>query len=106
MQTLNFTHKRGDTFEAVTFQINIDNVPMDLTGAIIRMQLRKEAGAPVVFTPTITLTDADGGQFLINKQIIDINACTYKYDIEIEEADGDVWTWISGLFTITNDITR
>jgi hypothetical protein len=54
MQTLSFTHKRGDTFEAVTFKINIDSVPMDLTGATVRMQLRKEAAAPVVFTPTIS----------------------------------------------------
>lgn len=106
MQTLNFTHKRGDTFEAVTFQINIDSVPMNLTGATIRMQLRKDAGAPVAFTPTITITNASGGAFKIDKQIIDIVGCNYKYDIEIEEASGNVWTWINGIFTITEDITR
>ncbi len=39
------------------------------------------------------------------EQIIDIQACTYKYDIQITQASGEVDTWISGLFTVTDDIT-
>ncbi len=106
MQTLDFVTKRGDTFDEVSFTINIDGDPLDLTDAVIRMQLRKSAGAPVAFTPELSITDAENGQFVIDAQIIDIPACVYKYDIEIELASGEVKTWIYGNFTINDDITR
>ena len=40
--TLNFRHTNSDTLDEVIFQIKIDGVLVDLTGAIIRMQLRKK----------------------------------------------------------------
>lgn len=106
MQSLDFVTKRGDTFDQVTFTINIDGVPLDLTGATIRMQLRKSAGAPVAFTPELLIINAASGEFAIDEQIIDIHACVYKYDIEIELSSGEVKTWIYGNFTINDDITR
>ena len=109
---LNFSHKKGDTFRAVPFQININDVAGDLTDSIIRMQLRKECGGLVYLSFTseddegITITDASAGEFEINQQVIDIEAGTYVYDIEIKFADDTVKTWISGEFLITSDITR
>ena len=104
--TLNFTTKRGDTFKQVDFQINVDNLPLDLTDAVIAIQLRKEAGSPIVLEPTITILNAIEGRFCIDEQIIDIQACGYKYDIQLTLASGEVYTWVSGIFTITDDITR
>jgi hypothetical protein len=104
--TLNFTTKRGDTFKQTNFQININDAPLDLTDAIIKIQLRKEAGAPVALEPTLTILNALQGEFCIDEQIIDIQACNYKYDIQITQESGEVDTWVGGLFTITDDITR
>jgi hypothetical protein len=104
--TLNFTTKRGDTFKQTDFQININDVPLDLTDGLVKIQLRKEAGGIVAFTPELTIFDAVNGEFCINEQIIDIQACIYKYDIQITTADEEVNTWVGGLFTITDDITR
>jgi hypothetical protein len=104
--TLNFTTKRGDTFKQTNFQININSLPLDLTGGLVKIQLRKEAGGIVAFTPAITVFDAVNGEFCIDEQIIDIQACIYKYDIQITTADEEVNTWVGGLFTITDDITR
>jgi len=39
--SLNFKHKRGDCFEAVVFEVKYNGVALDLTDAIVRMQLRK-----------------------------------------------------------------
>jgi len=109
---LNFSQKKGDTFSAVPFQINKDSSALDLTDSIIRMQLRKECGGIVYLSLTsedddgITITDAAAGEFEINQQLIDIEAGTYVYDIEIKFADDTVKTWISGEFLITCDITR
>lgn len=104
--TLNFTTKRGDTFKQTDFQININEIPLDLTGGLVKIQLRKEAGAPIALEPSITIFNPTNGEFCIDEQIIDIQACSYKYDIQITQENGEVDTWVSGLFTITDDITR
>jgi hypothetical protein len=109
--SLNFQHIRADTFEAVNFEINVDTIPVDLSDTIIRMQLRKEYGGVIGLSLTsigsagITITDAANGLFKINKQIIDIPAFNYIYDIEFD-FDGVVKTYISGNFVIKNDVTR
>jgi NADH:ubiquinone oxidoreductase subunit K len=109
---MNFTHKKGDTFEAVNFEILVNSVALNLTGATLRMQLRKEFGGVVFLSLTsvasagITITNAVSGLFKINKQIINIDASNYIYDIELTKADGTVKTYINGNFLISNDITR
>lgn len=106
MKTVNFTHKRGDTFYQTPINIKVNNVDLDLTDAVILMQLRKEPGGVIAFTPDLTITDAEGGDFQIDEQIINIPACRYQYDIQITLADDTVITWISGLFIINDDISR
>ena len=109
---LNFSTKRGDTFDEVLFELKKDNVAINLTGATIRMQLRKAPGGPVFLNLTsvssagITITDATAGKFKINSTIINLEANVYLYDIEIAFASGEVRTWVSGQFTVLNDITR
>jgi len=109
--SLNFSHIKGDTFEAVNFEIKIDNVAVDLTDTTIKMQLRKEYGGVVALSLTsvanagITITDAVDGLFKINEQIINIDASNYIYDIQFD-FDGVVKTYISGNFLIKNDVTR
>ena len=109
---LNFSTKRGDTFAEVPFQINKDGIPLDLTGAIIHMQLRKSPGGTVYLNLTsvsnlgITMTSALDGAFKINEMILNLEANVYLYDIEITFPSGEVKTWISGQFTVINDITR
>ena len=109
---LNFSTKRGDTFAEVPFQINKDGIPLDLTGAIIHMQLRKSPGSTVYLNLTsvasagITIISAVNGSFKINEMILNLEANVYLYDIEITFPSGEVKTWISGQFTVINDITR
>jgi len=108
----NFTHIKGDTFEAVNFALLKNNVVINLTGATIRMQLRSECGGLIALSLTsvasagITITNAAGGLFKINKQIINIASGNYLYDLEIVFADTTVKTWLSGEFLIECDITR
>jgi hypothetical protein len=110
--SLNFQNIKGDTFEAVNFEVKINGDAIDLTGAIIKMQLRKECGGVIGLTLTsiedtgITIYDAVNGKFKINKQIIDIPSYNYYYDIEIHFADNTVKTWVKGMFNILCDITR
>jgi hypothetical protein len=110
--SLNFQNIKGDTFEQVNFELKLNNVAVNLTGATIRMQLRKEYGDTIILGLTsvgsagITITNAALGLFKINEQIINVAAFNYLYDIEIAFADGTVKTWISGNFQIKQDVTR
>jgi len=87
-------------------------VALNLTGCTLRMQIRKEYGGIVYLSLTsiasagITITTAASGLFRINKQIINIDAANYIYDIELIKADGTIKTYISGNFYVTNDVTR
>ena len=112
--SLQFKHKKGDTFDQVGFQVKINDVVVDLTGALIRMQLRKsynDTQAALTLTSVgnagITITNATQGEFKINEQIIDIEAYNYVYDVQITFADGTVKSsWIYGGFNITNEVTK
>jgi len=110
--SLNFSHIQGDTFEAVNFAVVKNAVVLNLTGAVIKMQLKKECGGVAILSFTtvasagLTITNAAGGLFKINKQIINIPEYNYLYDIEITFADGSVKTWVEGNFVVKCDITR
>lgn len=103
---MNFEHIKGDTFDAVNFQINFNSTPLNLTGATIRMQLRKEYQGLIYFNVALTIVNGSAGTFRINKQIINIEAWDYLYDIEIALSDGTVKTWVSGIFSISNNVTE
>jgi len=114
--TLDFEHLKGDTFNECLFEMLIEEssvyVPINITDAVIRMQLRKEAGQPVALSLTsvsnqgITITNGPLGLFKINEQVIDIPAKSYEYDIEIEFPTGKILTYVRGNFNVINDITR
>ena len=111
--SLNFSHIKADTFDQVNFELKINNVAKNLTGAIIRMQLRMTADDTTpalsltsVASAGITITSPTTGLFRINTQIIDIPVYDYEYDIEIRFADNTVKTYVQGIFSITQEITR
>ena len=102
---------KGDTFEGVTFSITVNGTVLDLTNASIKMDLRLiptgilakrfilGSGLTIVTPPT-------NGTFTIDKQVIDLPANTYDYDIEITSADGSINTWITGTWQILQDVTH
>jgi len=111
--SLNFSHIKGDTFDQVNFELKVNSIAKDLTGAIIRMQLRTNPNditsalsLTSVSSAGITITSAINGLFKINTQIIDIPVLDYEYDIEIKFADNTVKTYVAGIFSITQEITR
>jgi hypothetical protein len=103
---------KGDNFNGVLFTISVNNVPIDLTGAIITMDLRltKLGVSAKRFTSVgnagITIVaPATDGKFTLNNQVIDITATKYFYDIQIVFADGTVKTYICGRWEIIQDVT-
>lgn len=108
---LDFEHYKGDTFFEFPFEIIIDANPLDLTGATIKMQLRKnyEKDIALEFSTInnkLEIVNASLGTFKIVEQIIDIESYNYIYDLQIILANSEVDTYIKGKFNIINDVTR
>ena len=110
---LNFTHTKGDTFNEVAFEVKKNGTAINLTGATIKMQLRKcysDVTSALALTSVssagITITGASAGQFKINAQIIDIEVFNYVYDIQFTLSSGEVKTYVKGGFNIIPEVTR
>lgn len=100
---------RGDTL-ALNFELKIDNVPIDLNTATIRMQIRPDYGSN---TLTLGLTEVDGltvsgtdHNVIELRKLINIAAGNYVYDIEAAFADGTVKTYVKGDFIVSEDSTK
>ena len=108
--TYNFTDAyKGDTYDSIDFHLTQNGEDIDLTGAAILIQFKTSAEASPSLTLTvgsgITITDATGGVFRIDDQIIDINPNTYFYDIQVTNG-GRVDTYLSGRLQVKTDISR
>jgi len=56
--------------------------------------------------PNITVTDGPNGIVVWAETDISLAPAVYKYDIEIEKPSGVKRTYITGQWTIENDITK
>ena len=115
METYNIdTHKRGDTFNGLVFAITVNGSPANLTGALIKMDLRYNGvlwrrfttATPGTDEGTITITDAAAGKFRLDEQIIDIPGVLYDYDAQITFSDDRVKTYFGGNWQIDEDVTN
>lgn len=106
---------RGDTWNGIATTIVRNGVPLDLTNATIKMQLRKSAGEcnySLEFSSlsttenVISIVEPLSGRFTVEPQVINITPRTYVYDCEIKLADQTIITVLRGEFSITQDITR
>jgi hypothetical protein len=93
--------------------------PVDLSGSSIRGQVRKAAldPDPAAAAFAVAVTDAAGGAFqllLTDEQTalltcgpkITDTASQYEYDVEIEDAAGDVVPLLQGTLRIKAEVTR
>src|SRR3990172_2612992 len=110
--TYNFPdHRKGDTIEAITFTITVNTIAINLTGASAKMDVRNKQGNKL---ERYTTTPADGltivapatdGKLRFDEKIVNIEAGTHDYDIEITLVDSSVKTYILGTWKIIQDIT-
>ncbi len=99
---------RGDTFsESFTFATG--GVPLDLTGASVRIQLRNRSGGVIGSFENGSGIEAaqDGGAIvwtIEGSQTAAYAPGLYQYDIEVTTGS-TVRTYLSGSFTVQKDIT-
>jgi hypothetical protein len=102
----------GTTQGVKTFEIQ-DNVngPVDLTDAVITIQLKTYIGGPVEheFSTTNGKLEIDANPFLgifrMKRQIIDLKPYRYLYDIQIHLPDETQLTPMRGYYTVEAEVT-
>lgn len=109
----NFVCPQGATFsKQLTWQI--DNIPVDLTSYVARMQVREKYSSP---SAVVTLTTENGGLTLGGDEgIIEIDiaassttnlvAKEYVYDLELISSSDIVTRLIEGKFIVTPEVTK
>tara|TARA_R110000824_G_scaffold119531_1_gene273653 strand:- start:37 stop:375 length:339 start_codon:yes stop_codon:yes gene_type:complete len=102
-------HYKGDTFDEITFTIKEDTVAVDLTGAVIKMDFRKNTNTGTlkqsfIIGSGLTVVNAVGGVFKLDSFINDWDTDTYFYDAEITFADGIIRTYFKGSLSVNQDI--
>lgn len=107
------SHRRGDTWKGISeIEIIKNDDPMDLTDALIRMQVKKKAedeefvGQWTTVDGSIVITDGENGKFRIMGRIVDFPPENYVYDVEIQKPNEKVITIMEGNWTIIQDVTR
>lgn len=110
--------RRGDTYRGSVYSISLSNsdlsafVPLDLTDAVIIMQVKKQKTddeSVLEFSTTdstIVITDPLSGIFNTVERIIEVEANKYYYDIQVSLNTGRVITPVDDTFSITQDVTR
>lgn len=107
-------HLSGDTYNAVQFQLVLDDgndTPIDITDATFKCSIRKDPTKAAVLSWTspsnIVIVDASLGKFKLDLGVVTVtDEYEYFYDIEMTDADGIVKTYISGKWKINLDISR
>lgn len=92
-----------------SFTLTLDSTPIDLTGATVKIDIKKQCGD----TTAISMTNGDGisvggvnnNSITVNK-VINIDAGNYVWDMQVTFTTGVVKTYLWGNFIVSQDITQ
>lgn len=117
---LNICSFKGDTLgspnsNGIKFTVTQNSSPMDLTGASILVDVKKtkkNATIKMQFdssTADIDISDLVNGIFVLHKTAAQMDVIPsftdYYYDIQITLAGGEVFTFVEGKWSHTQDVT-
>lgn len=111
-QELNFKVKRGDTFSPPAILVNeVSGSSYDFTNYHASLQIKSKKTDE---TSILVLTDENGGITLTSGSIalyvsatdMDIEPGDYYYDLQMIYPSGIVKTWLQGVFSVSQDVTR
>jgi len=103
-------HRRGDTWDGInSITISINNAPIVLSGASVKMEFRQDIDAPVA----MTFSTENSGIVILNANTIrlmprkiEVPFATYYYDLQVTYPTGIVKTYMAGTWPIVADITE
>ena len=103
-------HRRGDTWDGInSISININGVPIVLSGAQVKMEFRQSLDSPVAMTfstATSSIQILNANTIRILPRIIEVPFAKYYYDLQVNYPSGTVKTYMAGSWEIEPDITE
>lgn len=105
-------HRRGDTWNGFnTLSFVTSGVPLNFTGANIKMEFRQKPDYPVTFTfstenSQIQFVDAGNAIIRVMPKVIEVPPSKYFYDLQVVYPNGVVKTYMVGTWNIFADITK
>lgn len=109
MAIFNIIIDQGTTYKTPFSILEIDGTAKDITGAIVRSQMRKSPRSATAINFTAIIEDAVNGKVSMSLTANETSAIKpgrYVYDYEIEFLDGTVERVLEGQVTITPEITK
>lgn len=100
---------RGDGFTPTAFSVEVDDIPVAVTGALAQVRRRRDRTSTLIFTPTI---DLSGNVVTVGdyETLEPIAAGSYWWDLQVW--DGTRWTadrpltLVGGSFRLVEDVTH
>lgn len=110
-----YKFKQGDSWASPAITFREVGVDFTLPGLRIRWKLKvdrnsaaviyKDSGAAEISLNTAVANQVTFGMILSAGETAVLLPRAYVYDIEITKPDGDVFTFIEGTITVTNQVT-
>ena len=101
----------GDRFKPIEFVIDVNGVPLDLTGCTVRMQFRKNVNSNN--NPDYEFSTDEGNIDISSGTIktvfipkLEIDGGLYSYDLEVTTSTGEVTTYVRGSIKVIEDISK
>lgn len=110
-ETLNITCLRNDTFRLDMVWKDSSDVVIDLTAYTFSAQVKKnksDSSNILSFSDSDFTKDASGNLSMSKTSAeMDLTPGNYYYDLQATKtSNGEVTTWLGGLFKIQDDVTR
>lgn len=101
---------KGDTWETeLTFTDELD-AAVDLGAALLKMQIKRNANDVEVLKELSIgsglVLSGTGNNIVTISTVADLPATQYVYDLQATYPGGKVTTFLRGIITITEDVTR
>jgi len=91
--------KVGDTFKLRRLFIKVNNLAVDLTDAIVTLEIKyKKRDHSVVHSMDLYISDALAGEITLRDWDVDIKSRDYYYSLTIKTNDGRTATYMEGIF--------
>lgn len=107
-QTYDFIPRlAGDTWQGIIFTIEVNEEPVDLTGAQVDMAFKKGLNSKIILLLSTLTNDivVEDNTISIVPRILDLDPATYIYDLQVTFPDSSVKTYLKGNFKVLRDIT-
>ena len=98
---------KGDTSRSIKFTYSENSIPIDLTGATIKIEFKRSSNfgrivKTAIIGDGVTVTNAVGGVFEKDEFICNLDSADYYIVPTVTFSDGDIKTFVNAKMSVIN----